>query len=150
MNELDEVHGHFSEEVTGHVMTESPPAIIWRYTIIATIVSFGINLMLYVVGRAADWIPDEMPRATETFSLISVILASVIPVLLFGALMVYLANHAPRASRLFTIVVTVVLIIAVVVPMTLPDIEQSFRFLLVSMHIVTAGSCLMLTRTTEN
>lgn len=138
------------EEEAGHILQTGSSSEIWRFTAILTGVSLVLNLILYFIGMAADWIPEEMPASTEAFSLVSVILMSTIPVVLFGALMVYLANNAPRASRLFTIILTVVLIIAVMIPLTLPDIENSFRYLLVAMHIVTAGSILMLTRTAQN
>lgn len=138
------------EEEAGHILQTGSSSEIWRFTAILTGVSLVLNLILYFIGMAADWIPEEMPASTEAFSLVSVILMSTIPVVLFGALMVYLANNAPRASRLFTIILTVVLIIAVMIPLTLPDIENSFRYLLVAMHIVTAGSIFMLTRTAQN
>lgn len=138
------------EEEDGAIHSLTDTAAVWRFTFLMAGVSLVLNVILFFVGRAADWIPDDMPDSTQTFSLVSVVLASVIPVLLFGALMAYLGKHAPRASRLFTIIVLVVLILAVVVPMTLPDLENSFRFLLVAMHIVTAGSILVLTRLPEN
>lgn len=138
------------EEEDGAIHSLTDTAAVWRSTFLMAGVSLVLNVILFFVGRAADWIPDDMPDSTQTFSLVSVVLASVIPVLLFGALMAYLGKHAPRASRLFTIIVLVVLILAVVVPMTLPDLENSFRFLLVAMHIVTAGSILVLTRLPEN
>lgn len=139
-----------SEEETGHIDHGTEPGVIWRYTAILAGVSLVLNLILFFVGTSANWIPDEMPASTERFSLVSVILASVIPVFIFGALMVYLANHAPRASRLFTIILTVVLLIAVMIPLVLQDVEPAFQFLLIAMHIVTAGSVFVLTRTAEN
>lgn len=138
------------EEETGHIDHGVDPKIIWKMTGTLALVSLGLNLVLFFIGSAADWIPEEMPASTEAFSLVSVVLASVIPVIVFGALMVYLANHAPRASRLFTIILTVVLVLAVMIPLVLQDIDTSFRFLLIAMHIVTAGSILVLTRTAEN
>lgn len=138
------------EEETGHIDHGAEPGVIWRYTGILAGVSLVLNLILFFVGTAADWIPDDMPGSTETFSLVSVVLASVIPVFIFGALMVYLANHAPRAARLFTIILLVVLVIAVMIPFVLQDIDRSFQFTLVAMHIVTAGSIFVLTRTAEN
>lgn len=139
-----------SEEETGHIHEGVEPSIIWRWTGILTGVSLVINVIIYFIATAADWIPDDMPASTEVFSLGSVIVASTLPVVLFGALMVYLANHAPRASRLFAIILLVVLIIAVMIPMTLQDIPESFQFTLVAMHIVTAGSIFVLTRTAQN
>lgn len=150
MQHIDDVNDPLNEEITGHVMTESDSGLIWRYTGMATVASLALNLVLYLIGKSAGWIPDPMPASTETFSLTSVILMSTIPVVLFGALMAYLSGHAPRASRLFTIIVTVVLILAVMVPFTLRDIDDSFRLLLIAMHIVTAGCCLVLTRGTAN
>lgn len=150
MQNINDVDDPRNEEVTGHVMTDTDSGVIWRYTAIATIASLVLNLVLYLVGRSVNWIPESMPSSTETFSLTSVILMSVIPVVLFGALMAWLSGHAPRASRLFAIIVTVVLILAVMVPFTLDGIDDSFRLLLISMHIVTAGCCLVLTRTTAN
>ncbi len=146
----DHPNYHADEEETGHIQTGVEAGVIWRWTAIAAGVSLVANLILYFLGVANDWIPDDMPAATETFNLVTVILASVIPVLVFGALMVYLANHAPRASRLFEIILLVVLILAVMVPFVLQDIDDSFRYVLVAMHIITAGSILMLTRLPEN
>lgn len=138
------------EEETGHIAAGNSRENVRRVTLIAAIASVVINVILYFVGRSAGWIPDDMPESTELFSLVSVILASVVPVLLFGLLMAYLVQHAPRASRLFTIILLVVLIIAVVVPFSLRDIESSFQFTLLAMHIVTAGSILFLTQTAQN
>lgn len=138
-----------NEEETGHIHDRAEPGTIWKATAVLAIASLVLNLGLYFIGMAADWIPDDMPSATANFSLISVILASVIPVIIFGALMVYLANHAPRASRLFTMILTVVLVLAVMFPLVLQDIDSSFRFVLIAMHIVTAGAILLLTRTAE-
>ena len=146
----DHPNYHDGEEETGHIDTGVEAGVIWRWTAIAAAVSLVVNLILYFVGVANDWIPDDMPAATDAFNLVTVILASVIPVLIFGALMVYLANHAPRASRLFEIIVLVVLIVAVMVPFVFQDVESSFRYVLVAMHIVTAGSILMLTLVPEN
>lgn len=139
-----------SEEESGHVQSSVPSSVIWRYTGILAAVSLVLNLILYFIGTTADWIPDDMPASTEAFSLVSVVLASVIPVVLFGALMVYLANNAPRASRLFTMILLVVLIIAVMVPFTIRDIDTSFQLTLVSMHLVTAGSIFVLTQLPSN
>lgn len=139
-----------SEEETGHIHEGVDRSIIWKYTGILAGVSLVLNLVLYFIGTAANWIPEEMPASTEAFSLVSVILMSVIPVVLFGALMAWLANHAPRASRLFAIILLVVLVIAVMIPFTLQDIDRSFQFLLVAMHVVTAGSIFVLTRTAQN
>lgn len=138
------------EEETGHIHNTVPSGEIWRWTFILTAVSLGLNLIIYFVADSAGWIPDDMPSSTQTFGLVSVILASVIPVLLFGVLMAYLAQHAPRASRLFTIILLVVLILAVMVPLTLQDIDQSFQFTLIAMHIVTTASIMVLTRLPEN
>lgn len=138
------------EEEAGHILETGSSREIWRYTGILAGVSLVLNLILFFAGTAAGWIPDDMPASTEMFSLISVILMSIIPVVIFGALMVYLANHAPRASRLFTIILTVVLIIAIMIPLTLQDIESSFQYTLLAMHIVTASSIFALTRTAQN
>lgn len=146
----DHPNYHNDEEETGHIGDGTPSGLIWRWTGIAAAVSLVANLILYFLGIANDWIPDDMPGSTDTFNLVSVILASVIPVLIFGALMVYIANHAPRASRLFEMILLVVLILAVMVPFTLQDIDDSFRYVLVAMHIITAGSILLLTRLPEN
>lgn len=139
-----------SEEETGHIHTTVDTSAVWRWTAILAGVSLGLNLILYFVGTSAGWIPEEMPSSTALFSLVSVILASVVPVVLFGALMVFLGNNAPRASRLFAIILLVVLILAVMIPMTLQDIETSFQFTLIAMHIVTAGSIFVLTRIPQN
>lgn len=139
-----------SEEETGHVHEGVPANVVWRYTFIMTGVSLVLNMILYFIGTAAGWIPDDMPASTEAFSMVSVILMSIIPVLLFGALMVFIANNAPRASRLFTIILLVVLIISVMIPFTLQDIESSFQFTLLAMHIVTAGSIFALTMLPQN
>lgn len=138
------------EEETGVIQSTIAPNVIWKSTLTLALVSLVLNLILFFVGTGVGWVPEDMPASTEAFSLVSVIVFSVLPVALFGALMVYLANHAPRASRLFTIILTVVLIIAVMVPITLRDIDASFRFVLIAMHIVTAGSILLLTRLPEN
>jgi magnesium-transporting ATPase (P-type) len=147
---IDHPNYHSDEEETGHIHTGTPGRVIWRWTLIAAVVSLVANLVLYFLGVANDWIPEDRPGSTDNFSLVSVILASVIPVLLFGGLMVYLANHAPRASRLFEIILLVVLIIAVMVPFTLQGLEDSFQYVLVAMHIITAGSILGLTLLPEN
>lgn len=147
---IDHPNYHDGEEETGHIGDGTPSGLIWRWTAIAAVVSLVANMILYFLGIANDWIPDDMPGSTDTFNLVSVILASVIPVLIFGALMVYIANHAPRASRLFEMILLVVLIVAVMVPFTLQDIDNSFRYVLVAMHIITAGSILLLTRLPEN
>lgn len=138
------------EEEAGHIFGTTDSGEIWRQTFMMAGVSLVVNLALYFIGTAAGWIPDDMPASTETFGLVSVILASVIPVLLFGVLMNYLGQHAPRASRLFTIILLVVLIIAVMVPFTLQDIDDSFRYLLLAMHIVTTACIFALTRIPEN
>lgn len=139
-----------SEEETGHIMGLTDSGTIWRSTAILAGIALVVNVALFFVGDAAGWIPDDMPTSTETFSLVSVILASTIPVGLFGFLMVYLANHLPRASRLFTIILLVVLLLAVMFPLVLRDIDSSFRMVLVAMHIVTATCILSLTRIPEN
>ena len=139
-----------SEEETGHIQEKADTSVIWRWTGIAAAVSLVVNVIIYFLGTSAGWIPDDMPSSTELFSLFSVILASTIPVVIFGALMVYLATNAPRASRLFTIILLVVLIVAVMIPMTLQDIPDSFQFTLVAMHIVTAGAIFSITQTAKN
>lgn len=145
-------HPNYSadEEEAGHMMSSTDSGVVLRWTLILAGVSLVLNMIIYFIGTSAGWIPDDMPESTETFSLVSVILASVIPVLLFGALMAYLANNAPRASRLFTIILLVVLIIAVMIPLTLQDIESSFQLTLIAMHIVTTACAMVLTRLPEN
>lgn len=146
----DHPNYHADEEETGHIEGTVDNAEVWRWTGIATAISLIGNLILYFVGRQQNWIPEEMPASTETFSLVSVILASVIPVVLFGALMIFLGNHAPRASRLFEIILLVTLILAVMVPFTLQDLKDSFQFTLAVMHIITAGSILLLAQVPDN
>lgn len=123
--------------------------VVWRYTAISAAFSLVVNLAIYVIGAAAGWIPDDLTESTQAFSVVSVILLSVIPVVLFGALMVYLANNAPRASRLFAMIVTIALVLAILFPLLIRDIDSTFRWTLIAMHIVTAGAILGLTQATR-
>ncbi len=136
------------EEEVGRVTTAPNSGTVWRFTAIAAGVSLIVNVIIFIIGRSAGWIPHDMPEQTEAFSIVSVVLASVLPVLAFGGLMVYLDRVAPRASRLFAIVLLVVLLMAVMVPFVLRDIDGSFRNVLVAMHVVTAASIYSLTMTT--
>jgi magnesium-transporting ATPase (P-type) len=146
----DRIEEHVIEEETGDVQTSTSSSVVWRWTAMAATFSLVVNITIYFIGVAAGWIPEDMPASTEAFSLVSVALLSVIPVFLFGALMVFLANKAPRASRLFAIILLVVLILSVLLPFLLRDIEPSFRFTLIAMHIVTTGSIFVLTRIPQN
>ena len=147
---IDHPNYRSSEEETWHIESTVDSGEEWRWTAIVTAISLVGNLIIFFVGRQQDWIPEEMPASTEAFSLVTVILMSTIPVLVFGALMVFLGNHAPRASRLFEIILLVVLILAVMGPVTLRDLEDPIQVTLVAMDIVTAGSLLLLTRIPEN
>lgn len=138
------------EEESGHIENTVDDAAVWKATAVLTIASLVLNLVIYFIGLQADWIPDEMPDSTKAFSLVTVILASAIPVVLFGMLMVWLGNNAPRAARLFTMILLVVAIIAIMVPFTLQGIDDSFQYVLLAMHIVTTGCIFLLTRLSDN
>ena len=137
------------EEETGHVTTPSSPERIWKFTLAAAVASLVLNLVVYAIGRGAGWIPDDMPESTELFSLVSVIVASILPVGAFGALMVWLDTRAPRSSRLFTIILLCVLLVLVILPFLFRDLDNSFRWVLVAMHVVTASSILAITQATS-
>lgn len=134
------------EEEIGEIESPANAKSVWQNTATMTIVSLVVNVVLFFIGRAAGWIPEDMPQSTETFSLVSVIAASVVPVVILGAIMVYLGTHVPRATRLFTMILMIVVVIAIVVPWILQDIDNSFRVLLTAMHLVTAACALALIR----
>lgn len=134
-----------SENRTGTVEAGVPSDVIWRYTAIAAAVSLIVNTVIYFIGSAADWIPDEIPDSTRSFGLVSVIIVSILPVVLAGGLKVILTRNAPQATQLFIMIVVIVALIAVVLPFLLNNIDTSFRLTLVAMHVVTAGSILAIT-----
>lgn len=145
MNEKEIVN---LEEETGYVTTPSSPQLIWRFTFGAAAASLILNVALYFIGRSVGWIPDDMPESTEAFSLSSVIVFSILPVVAFGAFMIWLDKRAPRASRLFTIILLCVLILLVMVPFLFRDLDSSFRLVLVAMHFITAAAIMSITQAT--
>lgn len=112
---------------------------IARNTVYAIITVLVLNLVVYFISDAAGWIPETLPDSAEAFGLVPVILYSVIPLVLGGALLALLCKWTNHPVIMFALIAAVVFIASLVAPLTLAGAATSFKLVLVVMHVITAA-----------
>ncbi len=111
--------------------------LIMRNTMIAAVVTLGLNLALYFIGDAAGWIPDELPERAEQFGLPALILSTVVPILVGGVVLVILVHTTNHPVLMFCLIASVAFIATLVAPLSIAGASTAFRTFLVSLHLVT-------------
>lgn len=121
--------------------TEFAPSgtgVVMRNMVTALIATVVLNLIVYVIGDAAGWIPDPLPADAETFGIPAIIFSTIIPVVLGGVLLSILVHTTTHPVRMFTMIAAVVFIATLFAPLSVAGASTSFRMFLVALHIITA------------
>lgn len=111
---------------------------IARNTGLAIVIAVIANLALYLIARAADWIPEDLPDGAEQFGLFSIVLATALPIAVGGVIFALVNEWTRDPLRMFFLISSIGFIISLLAPLTLPATSTGFRVLLVLMHIVAA------------
>lgn len=126
--------------------TPTERSVIWRNAGIAIVVTLVLNVVLYFIGDAAGWIPDDLPERAEQFGLPAVIIYTVVPLLAGALLLSLLVRWTSHPVIMFSLIAAVVFIASLFAPLSVAGASTSFRTLLVAMHIVVAviGTAILL------
>lgn len=112
--------------------------MILRNTGIAVIAATVLNVVLYFIGQAAGWVPDPLPESAGTFSLMTVIISTAVPLAIAGGLLMILNDRTRNPLRIFVMIAAIVFIMSLFAPLTVAGTTVAFRMLLVAMHVVAA------------
>jgi uncharacterized membrane protein YeaQ/YmgE (transglycosylase-associated protein family) len=126
--------------------TPTERSVIWRNAGIAIVVTLVLNVVLYFIGDAVGWIPDDLPERAEQFGLPAVIIYTVVPLLAGALLLSLLVRWTSHPVIMFSLIAAVIFIASLFAPLSVAGASTSFRTLLVAMHIVVAviGTAILL------
>jgi peptidoglycan/LPS O-acetylase OafA/YrhL len=112
---------------------------VMRNTAIAAITTVVLNLVLYVIADAAGWIPENLTGTAENFGPVAIIVSTVLPIILGGILLAVLINRTNHPVLMFSLIAAVTFIASLSAPLTVSGASMSFKAVLVTMHVITAG-----------
>jgi hypothetical protein len=112
---------------------------IMRNTGIAAVVTVVLNLIVYFIADAAGWIPDHRTGNAENFGIPAIIVSTIIPIVLGGILLSLLISWTSHPVIMFSLIAAVTFIASLSAPLTVSGADASFKAVLVSMHVITAG-----------
>ena len=120
----------------------------WRNGALAAVISVVLNVVLFLVGRAADLIPEtvsvQSPTGEGPMTAGPVIVMSIVPVVV--AMLVYriLRRTTARPARVFRIVGGGLLVVSLLLPFGIPDVPAKMALTLDLMHVMTGLAILIL------
>ena len=108
---------------------------------IAGVISAIVNVLLFQIGLATGAIPGDLiiPNAGEPLSAVPVIIASLLPSLVGGIVLVILNRFAKNPLRIFNIVAAVIVLLSFFSPFSIPNVPIGMVVILELMHVVVAG-----------
>lgn len=111
--------------------------LILRNTVVAAIVTVVLNLVVYFIGDAAGWIPDDLPARADNFGIPAIIASTLIPIVGGGILLTILVHTTTHPVLMFSLISSVVFIATLVAPLSVAGASTSFRTFLVALHLIT-------------
>lgn len=115
----------------------SANGLIVRNAVTAAAVTLVLNLVLYVIGDRAGWIPDDLPERAEQFGVLTVILYTLIPIIAGGVVLFFLVHTTSHPVLMFCLIASIVFIATLVAPLSIAGVSWTFRSFLVAMHVIT-------------
>lgn len=125
-----------------------------RATLIAAVLAAIANAIVYGIAKALDTLPSDVlvqtPGGQQSIGLASVIVASAFPIVLGGIVLALLARFTMTPRRNFVILASILVVLSLLSPLTIPDAPSDMIATLILMHIVAAvvgvGALLRLSR----
>ncbi len=113
-----------------------------RATPIAALLGAIANAITYAIAMAADSLPSDVlvdtPGGRQAIGLAAVIFATAIPIILGGVVLTLLAQFTRTPRRIFIVIATVVTLLSLISPPTIPDAPGDMKATLIVMQIVAA------------
>lgn len=110
---------------------------------LAAIASAAVNAVLFFIGKATGLLSDSVliQPANQPISLIPVIISSILPTLLAGAVLALLNRFLSAPLRIFNIIAVVLLVLSFASPFaSIPNVPIGMGVWLNVMHVVVAGA----------
>lgn len=119
---------------------------VLKRSFLAGLVATLINVALFYIGSSTGAIPANLiiPSAGQPLTIGPVVFSTLIPALMAGLLLIGLDRLTSRPVRLFNIIAAAVLILSFATPFTLPGAPVSMILILELMHIVVAGTIILM------
>ena len=115
---------------------------LWKAGLVASAIAAATNALIYGVGRIAGAIPQSVKVDTLSgngpVTVATVIFTSVLAVLVATLFYAVLRRIARRPERTFLIAGTVLLVMSLAMPFSIPDVPMKMAVTLALMHITTA------------
>jgi hypothetical protein len=120
---------------TGFVASDN--RLVMRNTIIAAITTIVLNLVVYFIGDAAGWIPDDLPERADNFGIPAIIVSTLIPIIGGGIVLTLLIHTTTHPVLMFCLISSVVFIATLAAPLSVAGSHRSFATFLVALHVIT-------------
>ena len=115
---------------------------LWKAGLIATAIAAASNALIYGLGRIAGTIPQSVevdtPSGNGPLIVTTVIFTSVLAVIVATLFYALLQHITRRPVRTFLIAGTVLLVLSLAMPFSIPDVSMKMAITLALMHITTA------------
>ncbi len=121
-----------------------PLAKVAIATLAAVVAVVVANAIVFFVADAAGAMPDsvtieDMNGDQAPIGLAAVVFVSIIATIAAGVVFAVISRVSRRPVRLFAIVATVVFVLTLYPPFTIPDIPADMIVALLAMHVVAYG-----------
>lgn len=114
---------------------------VWQWTGISAVAASVLNSILFLVGEGVGWLPRDFVIASVNQPLVlpAVIIATVIGVVLGGAVFSGLAKFTARPITIFRFVGIGALLFSFISPLSIPNAPLAYVLVLEVMHIIAGG-----------
>jgi hypothetical protein len=110
---------------------------------LAALAAVAVNAILFFIGKGTGLLSDSVliQPANQPLSLIPVIISSILPTLLAGAVLALLNRFVSAPLRIFNIIAVVLLVLSFISPFaSIPNVPIGMGVWLNVMHVVVAGA----------
>ncbi len=119
----------------------------WMKGLAAGATAAAINALIFMIGRAADLIPESVAVATPVgegpLTIGPVLLMSILPALLAVPVYLVIGRLSSRPVRVFRIVAGVLLLFSLLMPFGIPGVPMKMALTLDLMHLVAGAAILV-------
>ena len=116
--------------------------------LIAAAISVVLNVAIFLIGRAADLIPESVtvqsPTGEGALTIGPVIVMSIVPVVVAVLVYLLLRRVTARAAGVFRIVGGGLLVLSLLLPWGIPDVPAKMALTLDLMHVVSGLAILVM------
>jgi len=114
---------------------------LWKAGLVASVVAAAANALIYGVARIAGTIPQSVEvdalSGNGPVTATAVIATSVLAVLVATLLYAVVRRIARRPERTFFIVGSLLLVVSLAMPFSIPDVPMKMAVTLALMHVTT-------------